>query len=174
MAGAVFCFNPAVNAAVDMFLKIEGVEGESRDKDHVGWIEVQSFSWGMSNSGSLHSGGGGGAGRATSLDLSVGKYLDKTSPILYLRTATGQHFPEVILVLRKAGDETRQKFFEIKLTDVIMTQAHLAGASGGDRPSESISLNFAKIEWTYIPTRMDGTPGIPVSAEWNIAENTAK
>src|SRR5690606_28022874 len=107
----------SAGAAVDMYLKIEGIDGESTDKNHKDWIEVQSFSWGMSNSASLSTGGGTGVGKAQFIDLKIGKNLDRASPNLFLHGAQGRHIPEVVLVLRRAGAEA-YTFFQITLTDV--------------------------------------------------------
>ncbi|HYN78560.1 MAG TPA: type VI secretion system tube protein Hcp, partial [Lamprocystis sp. (in: g-proteobacteria)] len=70
--------------AVDMFLKLEGVTGESQDKTHTGEIDVLAWSWGLSQSGTFHTGGGGGAGKVNVQDLSFTKYIDKSSPNLML------------------------------------------------------------------------------------------
>src|SRR5688500_271126 len=91
--------------AVDMFLKIEGgPEGESRDKAKGKEIDVLAWSWGVSNSGSAHVGGGMGAGKANVQDISLTKYIDKASPDLMLACCNGKHFTSAILTVRKAGE----------------------------------------------------------------------
>jgi len=77
---AVVLMATTATAAVDMFLKIDGVEGESKDQKHPGTIEIESFSWGMSNPGTHGSGGGGGTGKASFSDLSFHKSLDNPPP----------------------------------------------------------------------------------------------
>jgi len=88
--------------AVDMFIKIGALEGESTDKTHGKEIDVLAWSWGMSNSGSAHHGGGQGAGKVNVQDLSFTKWIDKSSPDLMLACCNGKHFPEAKLVVRKA------------------------------------------------------------------------
>src|SRR5437867_751490 len=90
--------------AVDMFIKIGDLKGESRDKTHASEIDVQAWSWGISNSGSAHVGGGAGAGKCNVQDLSFTKYIDKTSPDLMLACCNGKHFTKATLVVRKAGE----------------------------------------------------------------------
>src|SRR6516164_5914223 len=91
--------------AVDMFMKIDTVDGEAQDTKHKKEIDVLSWSWGMKNSGSAHAGGGAGAGKVDVHDLQFTKYIDKASPDLFLACCTGKHFDKVTLVTRKAGDK---------------------------------------------------------------------
>jgi len=89
--------------AVDMFIKIGDVKGESKDKTHGDEIDVLAWSWGMSQSGSMHVGGGGGAGKVNIQDLSLTKYVDKSSPNLMMACSSGKHYPEAKLTIRKGG-----------------------------------------------------------------------
>ena len=90
-------------ADVDMILKIEGIEGESVIQDHEYEIDVLAWSWGIAQSGSLHVGGGGGAGKADVQDVSLTKYIDKASVDLMLNCLKGEHFKEAVLTVRKSG-----------------------------------------------------------------------
>jgi len=137
--------------AFDMFLKIEGVPGESTDDAHEDWIEVLSFSHGVSqpSSGSLSSGTSRSAERCDHQDFSVIKTLDKASPKLALLCSKGQHIPEVILVLCRSGGD-KSKYMEYKMTDVIVSSVGYGGSAGTEeRPVEEVTLNYTKIEWTY-------------------------
>lgn len=159
-------------ASVDYFLKIDGVEGESTAKGHEGEIEVLSWSWGVSNSASHSTGGGAGSGKATFQDISITKVLDKSSPQLFLATASGKHYPTATL---KAAADTNKDgkldYYVIKLTDVLVSSYQQSGASGGDKPTESISLNFAKIEITYLPQKPTGSADTSVKAGWDLVKN---
>lgn len=140
--------------AVDMFLKIEGIEGESTSKDHKGEIDVMSFSWGVSNSSHVGTGGGGGAGKSVPSDFSFQKRLDKASPSLALACATGQHIRLATLQsVRNTDKGNAFTFLVIKLTDLLVSSYSVSG--GGDVPTDSFSLNFAKIEFDYTPNRGD-------------------
>lgn len=160
-------------AAVDYFLKIDGVQGESTDDKHKGEIEIESWSWGASQpglvSGGSGAGGGGGAGKVTVNDFHFSKAVDKASPVLMLSTATGQHFPKAVLTVRKAGGD-QQEYIKITLTDVLISSYQV----GGDQsalPVDSFSLNFAKIEYEYHPQRADGSLEAPVKAGYDVKAN---
>lgn len=154
-------------AAADYFLKIEGVEGESTDASHKGQIEIDSFSWGVSNSGSMAAGGGGGAGKASFSDLHFTKTVDKSSPKLMEAVATGEHLRSVDLVVRKAGGE-QLEYYKVTLQDVVISGYSTTGSSG-EAPSESISLNFSKIIFEYTPQNADGTAGAPLKTGYDLA-----
>jgi type VI secretion system secreted protein Hcp len=157
-------------AAFEIFLKLDGVEGESIDAKHPKEIEVLSFSHGLSMPPPLP--GGGGGGKASFSDFNITKLVDKSTPILFLKCAQGAHINEALLVLRQSG-ASGFEFYKIKLTDVLITSVQTSGSSGGDnRPVESISLNFTKIEWTYVPQKADGTADTAVVTTWDLATST--
>ena len=158
--------------AMDMFLKIDDVKGESRDKDTktVGTIDVLAWSWGMSNSGTAHIGGGAGAGKVNVQDLSLTKYIDASSPSLQLACCNGKHFNEATITVRKAG-ETPLIYLTIKMTEVMVTAVSTGGSGGEDRLTENVTLNFAKVEVEYTPQDAKGKAGDPMPYGWNIAEN---
>ncbi|RZK98713.1 MAG: type VI secretion system tube protein Hcp [Rubrivivax sp.] len=110
--------------AVDMFIKIGDVKGESRDKTHAGLIDVLAWSWGLSNSGSAHTGGGAGSGKVNVQDLSFTKYIDKSSTNLILACCKGTHYPEATLIVRKAGDKPLE-YLKITLTEVLITSVRV-------------------------------------------------
>jgi type VI secretion system secreted protein Hcp len=161
-----------MQAASDFLLVLEGVPGESVDAKYPGAIEIESFSFGVSNSGTVIV-GGGGAGKANFTDISFSKRLDKTSPLLYLNCANGKHLPSATLILRKVGADKPFEYYVVKLTEVMVSSVQTGGAAGGDTPTESFSLSFAKIEFIYTPQRADGGVGTPVRSGWNVAENVA-
>ena len=160
-------------AAVDMFLSfLPKIEGESTDKVHKGEVDVLSWSWGMSNSGTTHIGGGAGAGKANLQDLSVTKYVDKSSASLLQYCANGQHLDQATLIVRKAGT-TPVEYIKITMTEVMVVSVSTGGSGGQDRLTENITLNFAKIKFEYVPLKPDGTPD-PSSTKvmtWSIVEN---
>jgi type VI secretion system secreted protein Hcp len=132
-----------------MFIKIADVEGESKDKNgHTGEIDVLAWSWGVSNSGSAHTGGGQGAGKANVQDLSFTKYIDKASAPLQLAVLNGKHYATADLVVRKAGEKPLE-YLKIILTDLIVTSVSTGGSGGEDRLTENVSLNFAKVKMEY-------------------------
>jgi type VI secretion system secreted protein Hcp len=156
--------------AVDMFMKVKGIDGEARDKTHSGSIDVLAWSWGMSQSGSTHIGGGGGAGKVNVQDLSFTKYIDKSSTELMLACCNGKHIPEAKLTVRKAG-ENPLEYLIITMSDVMVTSVSTGGSGGEDRLTENVTLNFAKVNVEYTEQTAKGTGGAKPKMGWNIAEN---
>src|SRR4051812_15713662 len=144
--------------AVDMFIKIGDLKGESRDKVHKEQIDVLAWSWGMSNSGSAHMGGGAGAGKANVQDVSFTKYIDKASPPLMLACCNGKHFSEATLYVRKAGEKPLE-YLTLTLTEVMVTAVSTGGSGGEDRLTENVTLNFAKVKVNYVEQKPDGGAG---------------
>jgi type VI secretion system secreted protein Hcp len=156
--------------AVDMFLKIEPIKGESRDKTHIGEIDVLAWSWGASQSGTTHMGGGGGSGKAAFQDLSVTKYTDAATVDLWKYLSQGTHIASGTLVVRKAGT-TPLEYIKIEMTDIIISSISTGGSGGEDRLTENVSLNFAKYKISYVPQKQDGSGGTAADYTYSIAEN---
>lgn len=151
--------------AVDYFLKIDGIEGESADSKHKGEIEIASFSWGAVNAGQRAS-GGGGAGKVSLQDFHFTAKTTAASPKLFLSCATGEHIKKATLTCRKAGG-TQQEFLKIEFDDVLIS-SYQAGGAGGEVPTDSSSLNFAKIEFDYAVQRPDGSIGSVIKTGWDV------
>ncbi|MDB6037382.1 MAG: hcp1 [Verrucomicrobiales bacterium] len=154
--------------AVDMFLKIEGIDGDATDKLHEKWINLLSFSWGLSQDRGKESGGGSASGKVAIQDFSFVKNVDKASPQLMQAGCEGQHYPSASLAVRSSlrGDNSSLAanavagapgdFLTLKLTDILVSSIRPGGNSNtDDQPMESVSLNFHKIEFLY--TAPDGT-----------------
>ena len=156
--------------AVDIFLKIDDVAGESKDHKHSGSIDVLSWSWGLANAGNAHVGGGAGAGKVSVQDLSVTKYVDKGSTVLALACCNGKHFKQALLTVRKAG-ETPLEYLKIKMEDVLVSHVASGGTHGEDRLTEHVRFNFAKVTMEYVPQKQDGSGDATVKMGWNIAGN---
>jgi type VI secretion system secreted protein Hcp len=156
--------------AVDILLKIEGMDGESLIKDHEGEIDVLAWSWGMSQSGTMHGGGGGGAGRVNIQDISFTKYVDKTTPNLMRACCNGEHFSEAVLVVRKAGKDPLD-YMKVTMSPVLVTSVSTGGSGGEDRLTENVTLNFAKMTVGYTPQKEDGTGDAEIELKWNIEQN---
>lgn len=131
--------------AVDFFLKIDGIKGESRDAKHAGQIEIESFSWGLSNPGSAGVGGGGAAGKVSMQDFHFVTPVSTASPQLMLGCATGKHLKQAILTVRKAGGK-QEDYLTVKMTDILVSSFQQGGAGGDVQPMDQVSLNFSKVE----------------------------
>lgn len=156
--------------AMDMFIKIGALQGESRDSKHANEIDVLAWSWGLSNSGSAQQGGGAGAGKVNVQDISFTKYIDKSSPDLLLAGCNGKHFDKAVLTVRKAG-ETPLEYLIITAEDLIVTSVSTGGSGGEDRLTENVTINFARVKVDYKEQTATGGAGATPSMGWNIAEN---
>jgi type VI secretion system secreted protein Hcp len=154
-------------AQVDYFLKIDGIKGETTDAKHKDEIEVESFSWGEVNTGSHSSGAGGGSGKVQIQDFHFVKKYDKSSPVLALKCAGGDHIKLATLTCRKAGTE-QQEYLVIKMSDLLVSSYQVGGSQGGDIvPTDQVSLNFSKIEAEYKPQKADGSLDAGVKFGWD-------
>ena len=159
------------HAAVDMFLYLEGIAGESIDAVHANEIDVLAWSEGATNSSTVADGAGGGAGKASFQPLSVTKYIDSSSPELRLRVANGGHIPNVKLTVRRAGAKPLE-YFIIEMTNVFVTSVSAGGSGGEDRLTENVTFLYSAIKWTYVPMKEDGSGGAAIDFEWDISANT--
>lgn len=157
----------AADAEAAAYIKFDGVDGESAAPTFEKHIEVLSWSWGLSQTGSFSGGGGGGAGKVSLQDFHFTMKVNKSSPQLFLRCAQGTHFPSVTLKLTAqsptGGDV---QYYTVTLTDVMVTSVQgdrsaPAAGSVDDRPVERVSLNFAKIRFDYVAV---SEPGVVVSS----------
>ncbi len=154
--------------AVDFFLKIDGIDGESKDSKHTGEIDVLGWSFGASQAGTMADGGGGGAGKVSMQDFTFQMRMCKATPKLLLHCANGKHIPSALFTARKAGEQ-QQEYMKIKFTDILVSSYQTGG--GGEEPLESISLNFSKIEFEYREQKADGTLDGPIPAGWDLKKN---
>ena len=154
--------------AVDYFLKLDGIPGESTDAKHKDEIDVLAFSWGVSHP-KAPGPGGGGAGKAVFEDLLVVAHTSKASPKLWLACASGQHIKSAILTCRKPG-KAPLEFLKITLTDVLISSYEIDG-SDEEPPLDQIALAFAKVETVYTPQDPSGKAQPPVKAGWDLKKN---
>ena len=154
----------------DMFLKIEGIDGESQDDRHKNEIQIDSFSLGAANSGSGGSNLGSGTSKVKVEDIHFTKQIDKASPNLFINCCSGKHIPTAVLTVRKAG-ENPQDYFTITLTDVLISSHSISGHDGGGMPSDTFSLNFSKIKHEYKTQTASGTLGPAIAKTYDVNSN---
>ena len=159
--------------AVDYFLKIDGIEGESADSKHKNEIQLESWSWGSTQQGSFSHSGGGGAGKVAMQDFNFVMKVNKSSPKLFDACATGSHIPKAVLVCRKAGKE-QQEFLTVVFKDILVSSYQTGGSANDVIPVDQISLNFADIEFDYKEQKADGTLGASVKKGYNLKEQKAR
>ena len=149
------------------FLKIDGIAGESQDKQHKGEIELESFSWGETHSAPAP--GLAAAGKVHIEDLHVVKRMDKASPVLMLAAASGQHFKSAVLTAQKSGQP--QEYLTITFGDLTVSSYQTEASAVDPSPTDQVSFSFGRIEISYRPQRPDGTFDTPVNAGWDVTAN---
>jgi type VI secretion system secreted protein Hcp len=159
--------------AVEIFLKLEGVEGESQATGHTNEIEVFSFSFGASNPSSVAFGTGSGAGKADLSSISLQKQVDNSSCKLFQNCCAGEHFASGTITVREAGGSTPLEYYVAEMKQVFIDSISWGGASGGGKPSESVALSYESIKITYIPQKADGSKGTKQEGSWDIKKNAA-
>ena len=159
-----------LQGAVDMFLKLNGIEGESQDSAHSKEIDVLAWSWGGSAAATL-SGSVPTAGKAQNTDLAITKFVDKATPALMLRMVTGNVISDATLTVRTNGT-TPVEYIKIVLTDVLVTSLSTGGSDGDDRLSEEVTFFFGKVAFTYTPLdNGKGGVGSPITTTWDVVAN---
>lgn len=156
-------------ANADIFLKLTNIKGESKDSKHSGEIDIDSFTFGLTNGGAWASGGGGGAGKVAFQDITFSKSADSSTGPLMEACAKGTHIKEGLLTVRKAGGQ-QEEFYKITLNDILVTSISNGGAAGGN-PTETVSLNFGLIKFDYKEQAADGTLAGVVKFGWDIKKN---
>jgi type VI secretion system secreted protein Hcp len=154
----------------DQFAKLGDIKGESLDSKHRDEIELLSWSWGVSQTGSLSQGGGGGAGKASFHDFNFTHHIDKASPVLMKACATGEHIKEATITVRKAG-KGQQEFLIIKMNDIIVTAVAPGGSGDGGANAESVALRFAKVDLEYKSQKADGSLDVGIHFKYDIKAN---
>ena len=157
-------------AAVDYFLKLDGIQGESADAKHKGEIEVLSFSFGETVTVAGGSPRGGGAGKVQMTDFAFTAGTSKASPVLFQQCAEGRHIKQALLTLRKAG-KGQLEYLKIKLEDILISSYAVAGAESEGIPHDAFSLNFKKISIDYRPQKPDGSLAAAVHGGWDLSKN---
>jgi type VI secretion system Hcp family effector len=161
--------------ASTIFMKIDGIKGESTDANHKDEIEVMSFNHGVSQprSATASTAGGATAGRCNHTDLTFMKELDSSSPILNAQCCVGKHIASVVMTLRRADGDKSVPYMVYKLTDVIISSVSVSGSSDAV-PMESVTLNYAKIEWEYTKQdRKGGASSGKTNGSWDLSKNAA-
>lgn len=157
--------------ATDVFLQIEGIKGESHVAGHIDEIDIESWSWGLTQTGTMQTGGGGGTGKVNVHDMTIQKHVDKSSTNLLLFCANGKHIKKAVLTVRKAGEKPVD-YWKMTLEDLLISSVQQSGHGGGaERVAESVSLNFAKFQIDYQMQKADGTGTPAGNVKWDVKAN---
>ena len=152
--------------ATKTFIKFDGIDGESVNKDHAGEIDVLSWNWGLAVT-VLTSGGDGGvsAGRVAPKDIHFVHHYDKASPMLLRMAATGRRIASAVMSARKAG-AGQKDFLKITLKDVLITSIN--AGDDGNGATEEIAFNYRDIQFSYRPQSASGALGAAVEVDWDV------
>ena len=159
--------------AIDVYLHIDGIKGESADDRHKDWIECKSVSWAVEQprSATASTGGGHTAERCEHRDVVITKLADLASPILLQTCAAGRTIPKAKLEFMRADAQgERVKYFEIELDNVLIG-AVSPSVSEGDILTEEVGFKFSKVRWKYTQQRIAGGTGGNTSGGWDLAAN---
>jgi type VI secretion system secreted protein Hcp len=155
--------------AIDYFLKIDGIPGESTDAKHKDEIDVEAWSWGETNAPPA-GGGGGGAGRVQIQDFAFTARFSKASPSLLLACASGKHLKSAVLSARREG-KGQGDFLTFSLSDVLVSSYQTGVSEAEVGALDSVSCNFSKIEVEYKQVKADGTFAGSIKAGWDVKQN---
>ncbi len=156
--------------STDLFLKIDGITGESQDSNHRGWINIESFTWGASQPGSMSIGGGGGAGKVQYRDLSVLTHIDKATPAIMRYVSIGKHMNKVELSVCKAGG-SQIEYCRITLEDVLITNVVFNGTTNRDLIGLSYQFQASRVKTQYWEQSAGGGKGAETQSGWDIKGN---
>jgi type VI secretion system secreted protein Hcp len=159
--------------AIDVYLQIDGIKGESTDDKHKDWIECTSVNWGVKQprSATASTGGGHTAERCEHDEVVFTKLADLASPILLQTCSAGKTIPKAKLEFMRAdGQGDRIKYFEIELENVLIGAIKPA-VDEGSIIQETVGLKFSKIKWKYTQQKVTGGAGGNTSGGWDLATN---
>ena len=156
--------------SADLFLKIDGIDGESHSDKHKGEIDVLAWSWGVSQSGNMHTGGGGGAGRANVQDIIFTKGIDMATPKLFKATCEGAHIKSMIFSANKAGGK-QTEYVKITLSDCLISSISTGGSGGQESFTENVTVNFSKVEYIYNQQDAKGGASGKLGFTYDIKQN---
>jgi len=158
--------------AYDAFLKLDGVTGESQKANHVGEIDLMSFSWGASNSSAVGTGTGVSTGKVTVSDFSIMKSTDSSSPVLFQKCCDGSVIATGVVTLQRQIQATATPYLVYNFTNVFVTSIQWSGSGGaGDAPMESVSFCFEVGTVDYTAQKDDGTAGNAIHGGWDVGQN---
>ncbi|MES9939064.1 MAG: type VI secretion system tube protein Hcp [Candidatus Thiodiazotropha sp. 6PLUC2] len=157
---------------VDLFMKIDGADGESTDDAHSKWCELLSYSHGVSQPTSGASGTGGRTGGRANFDNFIAvKTIDNATPDLNIKCAKGEHIPKLEVECCLASGD-KHTFMKYTMEDVIVTSVTPGGSQGDEtKPLETVSFAYGKIKWEYTPIDHTGKPGSTVDRTWSLEKN---
>jgi type VI secretion system secreted protein Hcp len=156
--------------AVDYFLKLDSIQGESADVNHKNEIQLMSFSWGATQVTSVAGTGGSGAGKVDLSDLNIMKHVDKATTPMFKALVTGTHIKTGVLTAVKTGAGAGGKpFLTISLKELFVTSLQISASS--EIPTESVSFSYNEVKHEYSTQNEQGILTTTGSTTYNTKEN---
>lgn len=169
LAAALYGAGAAQAASMDYFLKVDDIKGDSVDERYRDWIDIQSFSWGVTNSTGGSQGGGGGAGKPVFQDFSWSQIVDSSIPPMFVALTQGKRIKEITLeVVRPGGAKSSGPFFQMSFEDAVLSSLTVVGT--GEEPIATLSFSYSKVELVYTPQDPKGGNGKESSGSWDLNE----
>lgn len=159
--------------AIDVYLQIDGIKGESTDDKHKDWIECLSVQFGVSQprSATASTGGGHTAERCEHQDIALSKLADLSTPILLQTCSAGKTIPKAKFEFMRAdGKGERIMYFQIELENVLIGAVSPTVTEGAIM-HENVGLKFSKIKWKYTQQKVSGGAGGNTAGGWDLAAN---
>jgi len=173
LAGAIAAGAAApVSALADVFLLLEGIQGDSTDASHKYEIDILTYTQSFKNSVPDTTGGGGGTGKVTCGDVTVTKNIDKSSPLLIKAVTTGEHIKKAVLTFRTVGKRDVE-YYTVTMKDVLITSIDQTDQNNPARIFERVQINAAAFKFHFVPQDRAGAPGTPVEFEFDCKANKA-
>ena len=159
--------------AIDVYLQIDGIKGESSDGTHKDWIECSSVVWGVRQpkSATASSSGGHTAERCEHKEIVLTKLADLSTPLLLQNCSSGKTIPKAKFEFMRAdGQGERIKCFEIELINVLISSV-TPSVGAGDILREFVGLNYSQVKWKYVQQKIGGGSGGNTSGGWDLSTN---
>jgi type VI secretion system secreted protein Hcp len=159
--------------AIDVYLQIDGIKGESTDSTHKDWIECTSVDFGVlqPRSATASSSGGHTAERCEHKDIVVSKFADLATPLLLEQCSMGKTISKAKLeFLRADADGKRVTYFTIELENLIISSV-TPKVAAGNIMTETLSIKYAQVKWKYVQQRISGGQGGNTAGGWNLSTN---
>ena len=152
----------------EMFLKLDGIEGESLDAAHGGEIEIKSWNWNTENHVKWDVNQGGQSTKVIVNDINLEKACDKASVTLHQNCITGKHIKHGTITCRKNDGDQKFEYLIVKLTDVMITKINFEGQGDEQSLKETVGLSFAEFRMDYKLQNDTGTAQGSKSFQFNV------
>jgi type VI secretion system secreted protein Hcp len=154
--------------AVDYYLKLDGIQGESQDAAHKDEIQIMSWSWGASQVSSVSGTGGSGAGKADLSDFSVMTYFDKATPKFFKSICSGTHIKTGTMTAIKSGADGKP-YLKVDFKELFVSSLQISGSS--EIPTVSLSFTYNEIKIDYSVQNEQGNLNSTGAVTYNLKEN---